>query len=440
MFTIYNATILTMNSDQTYYQDGAMTIENGIITQIGDTKNIEIKGEAIDMKGKIVMPGLINTHTHSHSSIFRNLGDDMKLMDWLNFAMWPMEKALTADIAKDATALSCLEYLKNGITTYADQFYYANDIVYPAMESGLRCFLSATVFENPCAETDDTMAKAEEFIEKWIGREEETLIYPCFGPHAPYSVSAELYQRITEIALKHDVIVHTHISETEDENNMIKEKYGYSPTKWLDSIGVFKAKVIAAHSIHLSDEDIEIYRKNNVSVTYNPVSNLKLVSGNMPIEKMDGITVSIGTDGAQSNNSMDLLQDIKIGTLIQKLKLSDATFLDAEKCMKMLTIDGAKALHMQDKIGSLEIGKYADFISLDTTSINLTPLHKDNLKNIYATIIYSALGTDVSDSVVNGKFVMRSKEVLSMDENDVLLRGQKASEYLVKESKKYLNN
>ncbi len=440
MYTIYNATFVTMDNSQPHIVDGAMVVDQGVIIEIGSSQEIEKQGELIDMQGKLVIPGLINTHTHTHSSIFRNLGDDMKLMDWLQNAMWPMEKALTEELAYDATSLSCLEFIRSGITTYADQFYFANEIAYAAQDSGLRCFLAATIFENGCAEGDDTLGRAINFVEKWSGREKDTLVYPCLGPHAPYSVSEEQFRKIVEIAEKNNLLIHTHISETTDENNTIQEKYHMTPTQWLESLGVFSQRVLAAHSIHLSEEDLEIYKRNEVAVSYNPVSNLKLVSGDMPIEKMleRDILVSIGTDGAQSNNSMDLLQDIKFGTLIQKQKLNSATFLNAEECVKMMTINGAKALGMENEIGSLEVGKKADFIAFDTKSIRMVPLHKDNLTNLYATIVYSATGADVSDTVVNGKWLMKNKEVISMNEIDVLTRGQKGSEYLVQESKKYL--
>ena len=440
MFTIYNATFVTMDDSQPHIVDGAMVVDQGTIIEIGRSDEIQKQGELIDMQGKLVMPGLINTHTHTHSSIFRNLGDDRKLMDWLENAMWPMEKVLTEEIAYDATSLSCLEFIRGGITTYADQFYFANEIAYAAQDSGLRCFLAATVFENGCAETSNTLERAVNFIEKWSGREKDTLVYPCIGPHAPYSVSEEQFHDIVEIAKEYKLLIHIHISETADENRSIQEKYQVNPTQWLDSLGVLEQRVLAAHSIHLSEQDLEIYQRNQVAVSYNPVSNLKLVSGDMPIEKMleRDILVSIGTDGAQSNNSMDLLQDIKIGTLIQKQKMNSATFLKAKECVKMMTINGAKALGMENEIGSLEVGKKADFIAFDIKSVRMVPLHRDNLENLYATIVYSATGADVADTVVNGRWLMKNKEVLSMNEVDILARGQKASEYLVQESKKYL--
>lgn len=428
-YTIYNATIVTVDPNNSIFTNGAMVVKDGKITEIGDIKNVKFKGKKINMHGKIVMPGLINAHTHTHSPLFKNILDDMKLMDWLKNGLWPLEKKITAEYAQIATACSCLEFIKNGITTYADQFFYAKDIAKVAEKSGLRCFLAATVLTAGCAETNNTIEAAEEFIKQWKEKENETLVYPCIGPHAPYSVSKEDWEKVIEIAGKYNTLIHTHISETEDENIEIQNKYNCTPTKWLNSMNVFSQKVLAAHSIYLSDEDIEIYRKNNVSAVYNPVSNLKLASGIMPIEKIyeKGINVAIGTDGSQSNNSMDLLQDMKIGSLIQKQKLKDATFLDATKCVEMMTINGAKALGMDSSIGSLEKGKSADFIALNKESINLNPLDHTNVKNIYATIAYSAIGADVEDTVVNGKWLMKDRKVKTLNEKEILEKIQKAS-------------
>lgn len=426
-YTIYNATIITVDEKDNFYPNGAMVIKDGIITQIGKKEDIEFQGEKIDLHGKIVMPGLINAHTHTQSPLFRNLLDDMKMMDWLKNGLWPLEKKITAEYAKAATECSCLEFIKNGITTYADQFFFANDIAQVSDKSGLRCFLAATVLTNGCAETNNTVEVAKNFIKRW--KLKQTLVYPCIGPHAPYSVSETDWKKVIEIAEQYDVLIHTHISETEDENNQILREHQLTPTGWLNKIGVFKQKVLAAHSINLTDEDIEIYKNNNVCAVYNPVSNLKLVSGIMPIEEMykKGITIAIGTDGAQSNNSMDLLQDIKIGSLIQKQEQDDAAFLNARTAIRMLTIEGAKALRMDKKIGSLEKGKSADFISFNNYSINFTPLDKDNLKNIYSTIIYSAIGADVEDTVVAGKWLMKNKKVLTLEEQDVLKKIQSES-------------
>ena len=433
MQTLTNATILTVDGEDHLYEDGRIWIEGGRIAAVGPADALPERGEVVDLGGGLVLPGLIDTHTHSHSSLFRNQADDLQLMDWLKTAMWPMEKFLSPKRAYAATALSCLEYLRSGITTYADQFYYAGTIAHAAQRSGLRCFLAATVFTDPSPETADTFGAAVKFVQDWKGREEETRVYPCIGPHAPYSVSGDLFRQVTELSRTYDLLIHTHISETEDENRQIMEQTGMSPTRWLASLGVFERPVLAAHSIHLDAEDLELYRRYGVHVTYNPVSNMKLASGVMPYRQMKalGIPVSLGTDGAQSNNSMDLLRDLREGVLLQKVIARDATVISAREAVRMATIEGARALRMEQELGSLEVGKRADLIVLDPRSPRLTPMHRWDLEHICGAVTYAACGPDVRDVMVDGRWLMRDRTVLSFDEDEVLREGQKASEYLV---------
>lgn len=438
LYTLTNCSILTVDDQDSFYPRGRMMIQGKRILQVGDEADVPLYGQVVDLKGGLVMPGLINTHTHSHSSIFKNQADDLELMDWLKLAMWPMERHLSKERSYAATALSCLEYLKGGITTIADQFYFADTTAKAASASGIRSFLAATVFTNPCAETDDTMGAAVKFVQDWKGKEEDTRIYPCIGPHAPYSVSGDLFRQCVALSQQYDLILHTHISETQDENQQIRAMTGLSPTGWMEELGVLSRHVLAAHSIHLDEQDLDLYAKYGVHATYNPVSNMKLVSGVMPMKAMmeRGISVSIGTDGAQSNNSMDLLRDLRTGALLQKLIHGDATFLDARQSVRMVTRDGAKALGMDDQIGSLEVGKRADFICLDTTSPRLCPLHRTDLKNLYATVTYSACGADVDHVMVDGNWVVKQGKILTMDEENVRKEAQKASEYLLGAIKK----
>lgn len=433
--TLTNCTVLTVDSADTFYPRGRIVVTDGRITAIGNEDTVALQGEVVDMGGSLVMPGLINTHTHSYSAALRNAADDLKLMDWLQTAIWPMEARLSYERSMAASTMSCLEYLQCGITTYVDMFYYTDATAKAAQRSGLRCFLAAAVFSNPIVETADSIGAAERFIRAYKGREEETLVYPCIGPHAPYTVTAETWKQCMDIADRYQVLLHTHLSETADENRQIFEQTGMSPTAWLESMGVFDRPTLLAHSIHLSDEDLDIYAKHGAAVSYNPVSNLKLVSGIMPLKKMweRGISVSLGTDGAQSNNSMDLLRDLRTGVLIQKQLNDSAAFFNAREAVRMVTIDGARAIGMEDRLGSLEIGKYADLIALNTESPRLCPLHRESLKNLYATVTYSACGADVRDSMVNGRWVMRDGRVLSMDAEQVRKDAQEAAAYMAQD-------
>jgi 5-methylthioadenosine/S-adenosylhomocysteine deaminase len=434
--TLDNCHILTVDREDTVYPSGRIVVDGDCITRLGSAGQVEARGEVLDMGGALAMPGLVNTHTHSHSSIFRGLGDDLPLMEWLQKALWPLEKFLSVDSMYHAALLSCLEFIRSGITTYADQIYFAGTAARAAMESGLRCFLAATVFQRSSPETDDTFKAARTFIEQWRGREKDTRVYPCIGPHAPYSVDGDLFKSITALADTYGLLIHTHISETIDEHEIIMKKTGLSPVRWLESLGVFECPVLAAHSIHVDEQDLDVYQRYGVAVSYNPVSNLKLVSGIMPLAAMRrrGIVVGIGTDGAQSNNSMDLLRDLRTGVLIQKQKNRDAAFFNARDAVRMATIDGARALRIDDITGSLEAGKKADIIFLDPAGPHLVPLHPSRSDRLYSTVCYAASGGDVRDVMVEGRWVMRNCRVLTLCEEEIRKNAQRASEYLLRQA------
>lgn len=432
-FTLTNCIILTMDEKDTNYPSGSIIIEGNLIIDIGSSSEIQPKGEIYDMKGKILMPGFVNTHTHSPSPLCRGMADDLELMDWLKNRIWPIEKNLTDEIAFWGSSLSFLEFLESGVTTFADQYFFADSIAEAAKNSGLRGFIAPTVFTNASPETKDTIQAAVNFIEKYKGKENETLIYPCIGPHAPYSCSKEILMKVRDISSKYDILIHTHISETLNENREIYEQTGLSPTQYLDSLGILDQKTLAAHCIHMDKKDIQIFKKKKVSVSYNPISNLKLVSGFMPMKEMleNDILISIGTDGAQSNNSLDLLSDLKTGVLIQKQINNDATFLRSRDALRMITINGAKALGMGHMIGSLEKGKLADIISMDLNNSNMRPLHKNCTDNVFSAVVYSAKGTNICDVIVNGKFLLRDRKVKNVDKQEILKQAQKSAEYIM---------
>jgi 5-methylthioadenosine/S-adenosylhomocysteine deaminase len=434
--TLDNCHILTVDGEDAVYPGGRIVVEGDSIARLGSAGQVEARGEVLDMGGALAMPGLVNAHTHSHSSVFRGLGDDLPLMEWLQKAMWPLEKFLSADSMYHAARLSCLEFIRGGITTYADQIYFADAAARAATESGLRCFLAATVFQGPSPETGDTLNAARVFVEQWRGREKDTRVYPCIGPHAPYSVDGDLFKSIKALADTYGLLIHTHISETAGENEIIMKKTGLSPVRWLESLGVFECPVLAAHSIHVDERDLDVYQRHGAAVSYNPVSNLKLVSGIMPLAAMRrrGITVGIGTDGAQSNNSMDLLRDLRTGVLIQKQINGDAAFFNAGEAVRMATIDGARALGIGGITGSLEAGKKADIIFLDPASPRLIPLHPSRPGRLYSAVCYAASGGDVRDVMVEGRWVMRNRRVLTLCEEEIRENAQRASEQILRQA------
>ncbi len=431
-----NCTIVTMDALDSYYSNGTIVIEEGRISEMGDGSDITPKGQIIDMKQKIVMPGFVNTHTHSASPLFRGMADDLSLMDWLKKVLWPAERKLTGEAVYWGASLTCLEFIQSGITTFADQYFFSKNVGAAVERTGLRGFIAPSVFTGSTPETEDSIQAAVDFIEKYKGKENKTLIYPCIGPHAPYSCSDETLKEVVKIAGEKDLIIHTHISETADENRQIYQETGLTPTQYLESLGVLDGRVLAAHCIHLNHKDMEIMKKRNVRVSYNPVSNLKLVSGIMPLKELmeKDIQVSIGTDGAQSNNSLDLLRDLKTGVLIQKQQYNDATFFSAGDALRMITINGAKALSMENEIGSLEKGKKADIISLDIKSANMNPLHRITQSNVYSAIVYSASGSDVSDVMVDGRLLMRDKELICLDREEIIRESHKAAEEVLMKS------
>ncbi len=435
-FTLTDMVILTLNKDNPLIEKGSLVIEDNIITKIGEKCDIEPEGKVFSLKDKLVMPGLINTHSHSVSPLFRGMADDLELMDWLNKLIWPAEKHLNSQAAYWGAEMSILEYISNGITTFVDQYYFVEDIVKAVKDTGIRAVLAPSVFSNSTAETDETFKVAKKFIKRYKNETGNNHIYPAIGPHAAYSCEQKLLKKISSFAKKHDIMVHTHISETLEENQQIKKQTGLSPTEYLSKLGLLDNEVIAAHCIHLDDNDLNIFKEKGIAVSFNPISNLKLVSGIMPLKKMKDLDllITVGTDGAQSNNSLDLLRDLKTGVLIQKQVNSDATFIKAKEAVEYITKNGAKAIGLENEIGSLEVGKKADIISLDLKSVNLNPVHYNRLDNIYSAVVYSASGSEVRDVIINGKFIMKDDNIIAFDKNEILLNSKKHAEMIMKKA------
>ena len=429
--------VLTIDDCDAYYPDGCIVIEHEKLIFVGEDAQhpgIHPEDSVLDMRGKLIMPGLINTHVHSHSPLFRNFGEDVPLQVWLNDIMWPAESHMTEEHAYYAALHTCLESISSGVTTFADQFYFADAVARAVEKSGLRAFLCSSIFENGKSERGQTVQTAADFVAAWKGR--NPLITPGLGPHAPYSVSAEQWRSIVALSQTTHTLIHTHISETKTENRKSFAEKGESPTKWLESLGVFSCPTLAAHCIYLSDEDIAVFRNHNVHVSYNPVSNLKLVSGIMPYLKLKtaGVQISLGTDGAQSNNTLDLMQDLKLAVLIQKQKENDPAFFSVFDAVRLVTIEGAKALGLDSIIGTLEAGKQADLIALDIQQPHLQPLHTDSIQMLYTLLVYCASGKDVTDAMVQGTWLMKDREILTLDVHSVLHNTADISEQLRKKA------
>lgn len=420
-YTLENCMIVTVDSKGSFFPNGKIIIDEGAIVYVGDMTGRKSIGRVFDMERRIVMPGLVNTHTHSPSSMFRGYADDFPLRIWLEEHMWPAERQLTAEFALCASRLSYLEYLTHGMTTNVDMWYFADQIYAAALESGLRSFIAAGIFSFPSPESDDSLEVARSFVESHATKPtHDTRVVAALGPHDAYSCSPEILSEVAQIAGRSEAITTIHLSEASGDNEEIMAKYGLSPTRYLQTSGLFENRVIAAHCIHMSDSDLDILAANDVNISYNPVSNMKLCDGIMPYAKAKerGINITLGVDGAQSNNSLDMFSDVKTGVLLQKLHNGDPASMTAEEAVRMMTIRGAEAVGMSDMIGSIEVGKRADLISIDTDTPGFSPLYPTSVERAYSHIIYSDVA--VNDVIVDGEFLLKDKVPTRIDRRKLI--------------------
>ncbi|MFQ6020854.1 MAG: amidohydrolase [Candidatus Aenigmatarchaeota archaeon] len=367
----------------------------------------------IDAKDKVVLPGLTNSHTHLAMTLFRGYGDDMPLMSWLKEKIWPLESKLREEDCYIGSLLGCLEMIKSGTTSFYDMYFHMGSTAKACERSGIRGNLAWAVLDKEITtQSGDPIRNAEHFIKKWKDHE---LINPMIGPHSIYTCSKETLLKAKELSEKYNSLLHIHLSETEKEVKDSKEKFGKRPVEYLDSIGFLK-NVLAAHCVWLNENEIKILANNNIKIAHCPISNLKLSSGIAPIEDMikNGLKIGLGTDGAASNNNLDLFEEMKNSALIQKYKYN-STALPAQKALEMACFEN-----------KIEIGKKADLILIDIKKPHFYPLH-----NIISHLVYSANGSDVTDVICNGKLIMKNRRVLTLDEEEILEKVQKISEDLI---------
>jgi len=419
--------IITMDAQRRILERGSVAIKGDKITAVG--KDVQERADTvIDARGKAVLPGLINAHTHLSMTLLRGVADDMPLMEWLETKIWPIEKNLTAQDSYLGALLGCLEMIKSGTTCFADQYFFMQDVARAVEEAGLRAMLSYGIIEMDDPKRRESELRAGEKLVKTCQGAAGGRIQTMFGPHAAYTCSPECLMQVKELAKKYKVGIHTHISETQDEVDKITKKYGKRPVEHLDSIGFLGPEVLAAHCIWLTEKEIAVIRKQGVKPVHNPVSNMKTASGVAPVPEMlaAGIPVALGTDGAASNNSLDMFSEMKFAALLSKAHKLDPTALPAQVVLEMATINGAITLGLQDKIGSLEVGKKADIVMVDMKKPHLAPLH-----NVISHLVYSAVGGDVDTVVVDGKVLMRERGVLTLEEVKVLEETQKVADDLL---------
>jgi len=427
---IKNASILTIDDSYSIFNPGAIAIQNDIIEAVGNESEILSSfsaKEVLDAAGKILMPGLINAHTHVPMTLLRGLADDLRLDVWLLGYMMPVEREyVTPEFVKLGTMLACGEMIRSGITCFCDMYYFEDDVAEATAAVGMRAICSESILKFPtpdAASYDESLAYSKKFIEKW---KNHPLIIPSIAPHAPYTCTPEIIKKSKDIAIHYDIPLHIHLAETQQEVENIVSEQGMPVIPYMDKLDLFDAKVIAAHCVHIDPGEIRLLKKRNAGVAHNPSSNLKLASGISPVKQMMeiGINVGIGTDGPASNNDLDMFEEIRLTTFLAKGSSGDPTALPAKTTVAMATRIGAKALHIEDITGSLTPGKRADLILIDISKIHNSPNFRHLPDSLYSQVVYAAKAHDVSDVMVNGKWLMTDHKLLTLDEENLMKQGQ----------------
>ncbi|MDO9263994.1 MAG: amidohydrolase, partial [Desulfosalsimonadaceae bacterium] len=373
--------------------------------------------KTIDAHGGVIMPGLINTHTHASMTCFRGLADDMELMTWLHDHIFPAEANLDYQKVHAGALLACAEMILSGTTCFADMYLFEDAVAEAAKAAGIRAVVGEVLYDfpSPCyGPIEQGFVYTENLIQKW---KNDPLITVAVEPHSPYLCAPDLLIRAAQLSEFHNIPLIIHVAETKSEVITIRERYGKSPIGHLASIGVLSPRLLACHCVAVSGPDIELLAANRVKVSHNPESNMKLASGIAPVPQLlnAGVCVGLGTDGCTSNNNMDMFSEMDTTAKIHKVNCMDPTVMDAPTVLKMATIDAAKALGLDAVTGSLEVGKKADVIVLDTNKPHLTPMY-----NVYSHLVYAAGGHDVATSVINGRLVMENRRLLTLDVEKIM--------------------
>ncbi len=422
-----NAILLTMDASLSVYEPGAIAIQGDHILAAGFEAEICRQYSAVQMmdcEGKILMPGLINAHTHAAMTLLRGLADDMRLDVWLMGYMMPVERQfVSSEFVRLGTRLACAEMIRSGVTCFADMYYFEDDAAQATAEAGLRAVCAQTVLKFPgpdARDYEEAFDRTRSFLGKWHGH---PLIVPAVGPHSPYTCTQEILRSAGELAREFDAPLLIHLSETRQEVENSRKEHGMPVIPFVKKQDVFGAKVLAAHCVHVDEGEIKTLLHHHVGVAHNPSSNLKLASGFAPIEKMleAGLKVGIGTDGPASNNDLDMFEEIRLASFISKGTSGDPTTLPAPIAISMATRMGAEALQLGTLTGSLEPGKRADLIVVDNSRVHNSPRFRREPEAVYAQLVYSTQSTDVCDVMVNGKWLMRDHQLLTLNEAELIV-------------------
>jgi 5-methylthioadenosine/S-adenosylhomocysteine deaminase len=421
--------VVTVDSSGRIIQTGAVAIDGTDIAAVDTAEAIakQFRGrETIDASGQIILPGLVNTHTHAPMVLYRGLADDLPLMEWLNNYIFPAEsKTVSPEFVRAGTRLAALEMIESGTTTFADMYYFEEEIARETRRAGLRGVLGQTIIQFPVADAKtpaDALARADAFITSF---KNDPLITPAVAPHAIYTLDGPTLKAARDLSKRHNVPTLIHLAETNDENRVAQERRASSPVAYLEGLGFLGPGVVAAHGVWVNDADIQVLKMRGVSVSHNPESNMKLASGVAPVAAYlrAGVTVGLGTDGAASNNDLDMFEAMRVAALLHKHETVDPTTLNARTILEMATIRGARALGLEARIGSLEPKKRADLITVAASGARQTPMY-DPMSHL----VYVIHGDDVRNTIVNGRVLMRNRTVLTVDETAVLAEARSWAE------------
>jgi 5-methylthioadenosine/S-adenosylhomocysteine deaminase len=412
--------VLTADPGWSIYDPGGVAVDGGAIVGLGTREELEgaYRGrERIDARGKLIMPGLINAHTHAPMTLFRGIADDLPLETWLHEYIWPAEaKWVGPDFVRLGTQLASAEMIRSGTVLFCDMYYFEDDIAEACKEAGIRVVVGEALLDFPtanCKTSEEQLKYTEYLLSQW---NDDSLVVPSVQPHSPYAASSELMQQSKALADQYDAPYLLHVSETQSEVQESMEKYGRTPVGRLADLGVLGPTTAAIHGVHLTDEDIELLAQHQAGVVHCPESQLKLSSGFTPVPKLleAGVKVGLGTDGAASNNDLDMFGEMGTAAKVHKVIAGDPTALPARQALSMATLEAARVLGLGDRLGSLEVGKRGDVIVLDLDVPHMVPVY-----DITSHLVYAAHSSDVRTVIIDGWVVMRDRELLTLDEGQI---------------------
>ena len=417
-----NVNLVTCDEAFHIYLEGLLVLEDDCILYCGtfDQSWLEQCQEVIDYSGAWIMPGLVNCHTHSAMTTLRGIRDDSNLHEWLEDYIWPAESEFTSEITTKATQLALIEMLQSGTTTFNDMYnpvgVEISHIYSVVQASKMRAYFSPTLFSSPLETDEETIQRTRKIIEEILSYQNDRFKV-MVAPHSPYTCSRELLKQSYDLATELDLMIHIHVAETEEETNIILERYGKRPLEFLKELGYLDRSAIFAHGVELTKDEILELGQSNVAIAHNPISNLKLASGIAPIIELKkaGVVVGLATDSVASNNNLDMFEEARTAALLQKMRAKDATQFTIEQTLKSLTIEGAKALGLADKIGSLEVGKQADFLVIQPEK----KVHLYPTENMLSHLVYAVKGSDVQDVYIAGEQVVKNGQVLTVEVPDM---------------------